>query len=66
MFHLHMDTIFVDQALRDYRDRTGDMRPFESLPLAVTSGILRDAQRLKGLEKASLHQPAAAEGRVDG
>jgi hypothetical protein len=50
-----MDTIFVDQALREYRDRTGDMRPLESLSLALTSAILRDAQRLKDFENASLH-----------
>jgi hypothetical protein len=41
------------------------MRPFESLPLAVTSEILRDAQRLKSFENASVAQPAAAEGWVD-
>ena len=60
-----MDTIFVDQALQAYRDQTGDMRPFEVLPVEVTSTILREAQRLKGLGNGSFPQPAAAEGCVD-
>jgi hypothetical protein len=38
-----MDTIFVDEALQAYPDKTGDMRLFEALPLAVTSQILREA-----------------------
>jgi hypothetical protein len=63
--HLNMDTIFVDQALRAYRDKTGDMRPFEALPVEVTSKILREAQRLKGFGNGSFPQPAAADGCVD-
>jgi len=48
-----MDTIFVEQALQAYRDKPGDMRPWESLPVAVTSQILRDAQRLKAFRRKS-------------
>jgi len=61
-----MDTIFVDQALEAYRDRTGDMRPFELLPVAVTSQILRAAQRLKGFRSERFSQPAAADGCGEG
>jgi hypothetical protein len=46
-----MDTIFVDEALQAYREKTGDTRPFEALPFTVTSQILREAQRLKGLPR---------------
>jgi hypothetical protein len=60
-----MDTIFVDQALQAYRDKTGDMRPFESLPVAVTGQILRDAQRLKGFRSGGISQPTAADGCVE-
>ena len=60
-----MDTIFVDQALKIYRDKTGDMRPWESLPVAVTSQILREAQRLKTFRDMTLSQPTAADGCVD-
>lgn len=56
-----MDKIFVDEALQAYREKTGDMRPFELLPVAVTSQILRDAQRLKGFHGAGLNQSAAAD-----
>ena len=56
-----MDKIFVDQALQAYREKTGDTRPFELLPVAVTSQILRDAQRLKGSRKASFSEAATAE-----
>jgi hypothetical protein len=56
-----MDTIFVDQALQAYREKTGDMRPFELLPVAITSQILREAQRLKGYRKGSFSEPATAE-----
>ena len=62
---LNMDTIFVDQALKIYRDKTGDMRPWESLPVAVTSQILREAQRLKTFRDMRLSQPTAADGCVD-
>lgn len=48
LFDPIMDKIFVDEALQAYREKTGDMRPFEALPVAVTSQILREAQRLKG------------------
>jgi hypothetical protein len=67
VFHLNnnMDTIFVDQALGAYRDKTGDLRPWESLPVIVTSQILRDAQRLKGLRSESFPQTAAADGCRD-
>ena len=60
-----MDTIFVDQALQAYREETGDMRPFESLPIAVTSQILREAQRLKGFRSSWLSQPEAADSCGD-
>jgi hypothetical protein len=60
-----MDTIFVDQALQAYREETGDMRPFESLPIAVTSQILREAQRLKGFRSGRLSQPEAADSCGD-
>jgi hypothetical protein len=60
-----MDTIFVDQALRAYREKTGDLRPFEALPVEITSKILREAQRLKGFGNGSFPQPAAADGWVD-
>jgi hypothetical protein len=56
-----MDTIFVDQALQAYREKTGDMRPFELLPVAVTSQILREAQRLKGFQ-CERFSPAVADG----
>jgi hypothetical protein len=56
----------VDEALQAYRDRTGDMRPFELLPVAVTSQILRDAQQLKGVRCGKFSQPAAADGWADG
>jgi hypothetical protein len=60
-----MDTIFVDEALQAYRDKTGDMRPFEALPVLVTSQILREAQRLKGFRSGRLSQPATAESCGD-
>ena len=60
-----MDTIFVDKALRAYRDKTGDMRSFEALPVEVTSQILREAQRLKSLRSRKFSQPATAEGCGD-
>ena len=56
----------MDEALQAYRDRTGDMRPFELLPVAVTSQILRDAQQLKGVRCGKFSQPAAADGWADG
>ena len=56
-----MDKIFVDEALQAYREKTGDMRPFELLPVAVTSQILREAQRLKGFQCAGPSQSAAAD-----
>ena len=52
----------MDEALLAYREKTGDMRPFEALPVAVTSQILRDAQRLKGFRTRGFSQPATAEG----
>jgi hypothetical protein len=55
-----MDTIFVDEALQAYREKTGDMRPFELLPVAVTSQTLREAQRLKGFRSRRVDQSAAA------
>jgi hypothetical protein len=60
-----MDKIFVDRALQAYREQTGDMRLWESLPVALTSQILMDAQRLKGFRAASFVQPEAADGSVD-
>jgi hypothetical protein len=64
-FGLTMDTIFVDEALQAYREKTGDMRPFEALPVTVTSHILREAQRLKGFRSGSFSQPATADGCGD-
>jgi hypothetical protein len=61
----NMDTVFVDEALQAYRDRTGDMRSWDSLPVAVASQILIDAQRLKGYRRGRFSQPAATEGIVD-
>jgi hypothetical protein len=60
-----MDTIFVDEALQAYREKTGDMRPFGSLPVAVTSQILREAQRLKGFRSAKTFQPTASDEFID-
>jgi hypothetical protein len=65
LFRLNMDTIFVDQALQAYRDKTCDRRPWESLPVSVTSQILSDAQRLKTSRTMRLSQPTAADGCVD-
>jgi hypothetical protein len=65
LFRLNMDNIFVDQALKAYRDRTEDMRLWESLPVAVTSQILREAQRLKASRSSGISQLAAADGWVD-
>jgi hypothetical protein len=56
-----MDTIFVDEALQAYREKTGDMRPFEALPVLVTSQILREAQRLKGARSRRRSPPATAD-----
>jgi hypothetical protein len=56
-----MDTIFVDEALQAYRDKTGDMRPFEVLPVLVTSQILREAQRLKGSRSGRRSSPVVAD-----
>lgn len=60
-----MDTHFVDQALKLYRDKTGDMRPWEALPVSITSQILRDAQRLKTFRNIGPSQPTAIDGSVD-
>jgi hypothetical protein len=60
-----MDTIFVVHALDAYRAKTGDMRPWDSLPVAVTSQIIRDAQRLKSLRNRKFSHPAAADGQVE-
>src|SRR5271170_6653010 len=56
LLRLNMDTIFVVQALQAYRAKTGDMRPWESLPVAVTSQILRDAQRIKSSRSRKFSQ----------
>jgi hypothetical protein len=61
----HMDTIFVDQALQAYRDKTGDTRPWHLLPVGVTSQILMDAQRRKSCHHGESPQPAAADGCAD-
>jgi hypothetical protein len=55
----------VDEALQAYREKTGDMRPFEALPVEVTSRILREAQKLKGFQSGDFSQPAATDGCVD-
>ena len=60
-----MDTIFVDEALQAYRDKTGDLRPWESLPVGVTSQILLEAQRLKSFQRTKFSPPAAADGCAD-
>ena len=60
-----MDTIFVDEALQAYREKTGDMRPFEALPVEVASQILKEAQRLKGFQSGSFSQPAATDDCVE-
>ena len=51
----------MDEALQAYREKTGDMRPFELLPVAITSQILREAQRIKGFQRAGSGQSAAAD-----
>jgi len=56
----------VDEALQAYRDKTGDMRPFESLPVLVTSQILREAQRLKGFRVERSAAPTAVDGAAEG
>jgi hypothetical protein len=61
-----MDTIFVVQALQAYREKTGDLRPWELLPVGITSQILREAQKLKGRRRGKLSQPATADGCADG
>jgi len=55
----------VDEALQAYPDKTGDMRLFEELPLAVTSQILREAQRLKCPGSRKIDQPAATDGWIE-
>ena len=55
----------MDEALQAYRDKTRDVRPFEVLPVAITSEILREAQRLKRSQGVSLSQTAAADGCGD-
>jgi hypothetical protein len=65
LLHGNMDKIFVDQALQAYREKTGDMRPWDSLPVGVTSQILMQAQRLKGRRHGKVSQPTAADGCVD-
>jgi hypothetical protein len=62
---LNKDKIFVDEALQAYRDKTGDMRPFGLLPVAVTSQILREAQRLKGFQSEKTCQPTASDEFID-
>jgi len=47
----------VDEALQAYREKTGDMRRFELLPVPITSLILREAQRLKGFRSGRTSQP---------
>jgi len=61
-----MDTIFVNEALQAYRDKTGDMRPWGSLPVEIASQILRDAQRIKSFRSRKFSQSAAADGCADG
>jgi hypothetical protein len=61
-----MDKIFVDEALQAYRDKTGDLRPWHLLPVAVTSHILMDAQRRKSCRHEKFPQPAIADGCADG
>jgi hypothetical protein len=55
----------VFQALQAYREKTGDLRPWELLPVGITSQILREAQTLKGRRRGEISQPATAEGCAD-
>jgi hypothetical protein len=56
----------VDEALQAYREKSGDQRPWDALPVAITSQILMHAQRLKGRGRGKLSQPTAADGWVEG
>jgi hypothetical protein len=56
----------VVQALQAYREKTGDMRSWELLPVGITSEILREAQKLKGRRRGKISQPATADGSADG
>ena len=64
--YLNMDTIYVVQALQAYREKTGDLRSWELLPVGITSQILREAQKLKGRRRGKISQPASADGCADG
>ncbi len=55
----------MDQALQAYRDKTGDMRSLDSLPVEIVSQILSEAQRLKSFRSGKFAQPAAADGCID-
>ena len=55
----------MDEALQAYREKSGDRRPWDALPVAITSQILMHAQRLKGRRRGKVSQPAAADGCVD-
>jgi hypothetical protein len=45
-----MDTRFFEQALASYRAKTGDQRPWASLPGSARSQIMMAAQNLKFAE----------------
>jgi hypothetical protein len=62
---LRMDTIFVDEALLAYRNNTGDLRSWESLPVAVISQLLREAQHFKIFRNEGLLQPTATDGDLN-
>jgi len=42
-----MDTHFVKMAEQQYREKTGDRRPWDLLPPSVQSKIIMDAEKLK-------------------
>ena len=50
LYPCYMDTRFVDEALENYRRRTGDLRDMQSLPLSTVSELLKSAQELKRAE----------------
>ncbi len=56
----------MDEALQAYREKTADQRPWELLPVEITSQILREAQKLKGRRRGKISQPATADGCADG
>lgn len=64
LLRANMDTIFVDQALQAHRDKTGDLRPFEALPVEVTSKVLRRRSGSRALEMGAFLSPQPFNGPV--